>query len=71
MECIGRSPIDHLLHVRVQKTAELLRHTTRTITDIALECGFSDGNYFTRQFRQIMNQTPGQYRATTSGSPSS
>jgi len=62
MECLGRSPIDHLLHVRVQKAAELLRHSNRTITEIAFECGFSDSNYFTRQFRQIMNLSPGQYR---------
>jgi len=62
MECLGRSPIDHLLHVRIQKAAELLRHSNRTITEIAFDCGFSDSNYFTRQFRQIMNQSPGQYR---------
>ncbi len=62
-ECMGRSPIDHLLHVRVQKAAELLRHSNQTITEIAFDCGFQDSNYFTRQFRQIMNQSPSQYRA--------
>lgn len=61
-ECIGRSPIDHLLHVRVQKSAELLRHSSKPITDIAFDCGFGDSNYFTRQFRKIMNQTPKHYR---------
>ena len=61
-ECIGRSPIDHLLHVRVQKAAELLRHSERTLTSIAFDCGFSDSNYLSRQFRRIMNQTPKQYR---------
>lgn len=63
-DCLGRSPIDHLMHIRVQKAAELLLSTRRTITDIALDCGFSDSNYFTRQFRKLMNQTPGQYRKT-------
>jgi len=61
-DCIGRSPIDHLMHVRCQKAAELLKGTDRTITDIAFECGFSDSNYFTRCFRKTMNQTPKQYR---------
>ena len=61
-ECMGCPPIDYLLHVRVQKAAELLKHSDRTITDIAFECGFSDSNYFTRQFRRIMNQSPYQYR---------
>lgn len=61
-ECLGHSPIEYLLHVRTMRAAELLRHSDRTITDIALDCGFSDGNYFTRQFRKIMKQTPRQYR---------
>jgi AraC-like DNA-binding protein len=62
LEYVGRSPIDYLLHVRVNKAAELLRNTDRTITDIAFDCGFHDGNYLTRCFRKIMDQTPGQYR---------
>jgi len=61
-DCIGRSPIDHLMHVRTQKAAELLKHTHRTITDIAFECGFQDSNYFTRCFRKTMDQTPKQFR---------
>lgn len=63
--CIGRPPIDHLMHVRVQRAAELLKHTDRTITDIAYECGFSDGNYLTRCFRKTVGQTPRQCRAGT------
>lgn len=61
-ECIGRSPIDHLMHVRCQKAAGLLRGSNRTITDIAFDCGFSDSNYFSRCFRKTMNQTPRQFR---------
>jgi AraC family L-rhamnose operon transcriptional activator RhaR len=61
-ECMGRSPIDHLMHVRCQKAAELLKGTGRKITDIAFDCGFSDSNYFTRCFRNVMKQTPKQYR---------
>ena len=61
-DCIGRSPIDYLMHVRTRKAAERLQYTDRTITNIALDCGFSDGNYFTRCFRKTMNETPRQYR---------
>jgi AraC family L-rhamnose operon transcriptional activator RhaR len=61
-ECMGRSPIDHLMHVRCQKAAEFLKGTDRTITDIAFDCGFSDSNYFTRCFRKVIEQTPRQYR---------
>ena len=65
-ESMGRSPIDHLLHVRIRKASELLLHSSRTITEIAFECGFQDSNYFSRQFRKIMNQTPKQYRQNRS-----
>lgn len=63
-ECIGRPPIDHLMHVRCQKAAELLKGTDRTITDIAFDCGFSDSNYFTRCFKKTMEMTPKQYRVS-------
>jgi len=61
-ECIGRSPIEHLMHVRCQKAAELLKGTDRTITDIAYDCGFSDSNYFARQFRKATEHAPSEYR---------
>lgn len=61
-QCMGRSPIAHLVHVRCQKAAELLTGTNRTITDIAFDCGFSDSNYFTRCFRKTMQMPPNQLR---------
>jgi transcriptional regulator GlxA family with amidase domain len=61
-ECMGRSPIDHLMHVRCHRAAELLQGTDRTITDVAFACGFSDSNYFTRCFRKTMNMTPKLFR---------
>lgn len=66
-DCIGRAPIDHLMHIRIQKAMELLRHTDRTITDIAFDCGFSDGNYFTRCFRKKTGETPRQHRIGSAG----
>lgn len=61
-DCVGRSPIDHLMRVRIRKAAELLRSTEHSITEIAFDCGFQDSNYFTRCFRKVMHQTPREYR---------
>ena len=58
----GYSPIDYLLHVRLAKAAELLLKTELTISEIALECGFTDSNYFSRQFRKHCNSSPRDYR---------
>lgn len=60
--CMGRSPIDHLLHIRLQRAAELLRTSGKSITDIAFECGFSDSNYFARVFRARHGESPSSFR---------
>jgi AraC-like DNA-binding protein len=58
----GQTPIDYLVRLRIQKALEMLRNTNLSITEIALEVGFNDSNYFTRCFRRVMEQTPKQYR---------
>ena len=34
----------------------------RSLSDIALSCGFADQSHFTRHFRRFFGQTPGDYR---------
>ncbi len=57
------SPIDYLIRFRVNKARKLLLETDWSITDIAFRVGFTDSNYFTRQFRKISNITPREFRA--------
>ena len=59
---VGHPPIDYLIRRRVAAAMELLRGTDRPVTDIALEAGFSDSNYFARQFRRVTGMTPSRYR---------
>jgi AraC-like DNA-binding protein len=58
----GQSPIEYLVRLRIQKSMELLRNTDLPITEIAMEVGFSDSNYFTRQFRRALGQSPRSFR---------
>ena len=58
----GYSPIDYLLHVRLNRAAELLLKTASPVSEIAAECGFSDSNYFSRQFRKNYGLSPRDYR---------
>jgi len=32
------------------------------VTEIAFQVGFTDSNYFTRQFNKLIGVTPSQYR---------
>jgi len=58
----GQTPIEYLLRLRIQKAMELLRNSSLSITEIALEVGFNDSNYFTRQFRRVLGETPRSFR---------
>ena len=60
---MGRSPIDHLIRLRISKARDLLRRTELSVTDVAFRVGFNDSNYFTRQFRRVTGVTPRTYRA--------
>lgn len=57
-----RSPIDYLIRLRIQRATALLADPELRITDIALNCGFNDSNYFTRQFRRVTGRSPRDYR---------
>ncbi len=61
------SPIQWLLHLRIQHSMEMLMHTEKSITDVANACGFVDPLYFSRQFRRIVGCTPRVYRQRGQG----
>lgn len=59
----GMAPIQYLIHLRIHRACELLRHDDLNITEVALRTGFSDSNYFSRQFHKLMGMSPQQFRA--------
>jgi YesN/AraC family two-component response regulator len=40
----------------------MLLSTSKSITEIAIECGFGDGNYFGDAFKKIKGVAPRVYR---------
>lgn len=56
------SPTEYILQVRLKNAEERLRKSTAGLTEIALQCGFSDGNYFGAVFKRYYGITPHQYR---------
>lgn len=54
---------EYLNYIRVQKASDLLRNSTEPVTDIAMACGFSDGNYFGDVFKKLTGLSPRQYRS--------
>lgn len=48
--------------LRLEKAARLLRYSDQSVTDIALDCGFSSSATFSRAFRSGYDTSPSQFR---------
>lgn len=59
----GITPKQYIMRLRIRYAARLLAQSAKKVSDIALECGFSDTNYFTSCFKQRTGKTPKEYRA--------
>lgn len=57
-----QTPTAYLQKLRLNAAAQLLLRKELSVTDIALTCGFSDCNYFSRVFRQSFGISPTEYR---------
>jgi len=64
---LGMSPNRYLHKIRIQKACELLARTQTGIGEIALQCGFCDGNHLTKVFHSIMGTTPFAFRRNVMG----
>lgn len=60
---LGMSPQQFLTTFRLTKARELLESTGYSIESIALTCGYSDVQVFTKAFHASRGITPSQYRA--------
>lgn len=53
---------DYLWNLRVHKSKELLRNTSKPIEEICLEVGYENVSSFRRKFKKELGITPSQYR---------
>jgi AraC-like DNA-binding protein len=58
----GLSPHRYLLVHRIECAKEMMNDHNRTLTQIALDCGFSSSSQFSVVFRRIMGVSPRKYR---------
>lgn len=52
----------YLIDIRIRAAAESLLTTNMSITDISMQCGFSDSNSFGDTFKRIYGTSPSGYR---------
>ena len=54
--------MQYVMHLRLSKAKDMLVTTERSITDVALSCGYQSVNLFIRNFKETYGITPLQYR---------
>jgi len=59
---VGVTPIEYLNRYRIRQSKALLGMGDRNITEVALEVGFADSNYFSRIFRREEGVSPTAYQ---------
>lgn len=59
---VHMTPTTYLTKYRLSKSAELLRDTELSITEISLLCGFQSPSYYISVFKRETGQTPLRYR---------
>lgn len=58
----GDSPVGLINRLRIERARRLLRESSRSITDISMECGFESSQYFARVFRSLTGKSASGYR---------
>jgi len=60
VRAVGLSPHQYLLNYRIEEAQRLMLSGDTTMTDVALECGFSSSQHFSASFKRITGITPTQ-----------
>ncbi len=55
------SPTEYIGYLRIEQACHEIAATDKNVTEIAMDLGYSDVNYFIRCFRKYKNVTPKQY----------
>ena len=58
----GASPHNYLLNLKLERARELLKNPSKSLIEIALDCGFSSHSHMSRLFHKFVGVTPSAYR---------
>lgn len=60
----GLTPTAYITRCRIERACDALLDSDRSITDIALSCGFQSTSYFIKKFKELKEVSPQRYRKT-------
>ncbi len=59
---LGMTIKQYISEMRMERAEQLLAQTYETVDEIAAKCGYSNGNYFAKAFRENRKMSPTDYR---------
>lgn len=59
----GETPMRYLTRRRIERAQDLLRAANLTVTEVCMLVGFASLGSFSSRFRELVGETPSQYRA--------
>jgi AraC-like DNA-binding protein len=67
----GKTPIEFIRSVRLQRAAQLLEKTKKTVAEVAYETGFNNPKYFSKYFKSEFGVVPSEWRGAPGSSAKS
>jgi AraC-like DNA-binding protein len=58
----GMTPTGYIMKVRLESALDKLHNSTLAISEVSLNCGFTDSSYFSSQFKKTYGISPRQYQ---------
>jgi len=62
-ESTGMSPLQFVVRERITRAQQLIRETSRSLIEIALDVGYASPSHFAQVFRRVVGVTPTEFRS--------
>lgn len=59
---LGQTPVEYITRYRLERAIQLMKTTSKSLTEISFEVGFSSLSFFSEQFKKNYNISPREYK---------
>ena len=65
-ECFGKTPLEYISEIRIEKAVELIKKSDMTIEEICHHVGYINKKHFYKVFKNYTGMTPNDFRKSLS-----
>jgi AraC family transcriptional regulator len=63
-ETAGMTPLQYVTRERITRAQQMMRETSRSLIEVALEVGYTSPSHFAQVFRRVVGVTPTEFRCS-------